>query len=173
MLLLRFRERERERERAQRPGRTHLELRLLHLGCCRGHLVLQMSELSFRGGSTDAARTLLQIPQFSLKPVHCTWCHIHLHTVKWFRVNCEASHKCSVAWETFISERINTFSSSLPSCSSSLLASSGGMLETSLWSDWHRPSPIDPWIRSSVAFSTFSTSVVMPRSDAAEYFYSG
>lgn len=79
----------------------------------------------------------------------------------------------SSVWERYNLSLIPTFSSSWLSCSSNLWLWAGGSVDRFRDSDCLSLSPMAPWIRSSVVFRTFRTSVVILQSDEAVYFYTG
>lgn len=66
----------------QRKDLMYLQLRLLNLGGCSGHLVLQEGQLCICGVTVDTAGTLLQVPQRPLKPIHSTSSQVHLQYIK-------------------------------------------------------------------------------------------
>lgn len=57
---------------------THLELGLLDLRCCSGHLVLQEGQFCVRGATADAAGAVLQVSQGPLQAVHSPRSEVNL-----------------------------------------------------------------------------------------------
>lgn len=61
-----------------REERSHLELSMVDLGCSRGHLVLQICQLSLISAAVDAAGSILQLIQLAFQPVHSACRQVHL-----------------------------------------------------------------------------------------------
>lgn len=66
------------KQRVARSSRPHLQLCMMHLGSCSGHLVLQLSQLRFCCHAADLPCCILQAGQLPLQAIHCAGRQVHL-----------------------------------------------------------------------------------------------